>query len=125
MATKMIIHCDDVVVEETSNVLLKLLFAEIRNLNKRFNRLEEQANIINFKLKKVMQTLDELKALVEQENSVIDSAITLLNGLSEKIAALTPDQAAIDALATEVKAKSDALAAAITANTPVADANNG
>lgn len=66
----------------------------------------------------IMQTLKDLQDAVAQEDTVVDSAITLIQGLAEQIAALKPDQAAIDALATDVKAKADALAAAVTANTP-------
>ena len=73
------------------------------------------------KIDTMSDSLDNLKAVVEAESTVIDSAVALLNGLSEKIAALEPNQAAIDALAAEVKAKSDALAEAVTANTPSKD----
>lgn len=66
----------------------------------------------------IMATLQDLQAAVAAEDTVIDSAITLINGLAAQIAALQPDQAAIDALAADVKAKADALSAAVTANTP-------
>lgn len=62
--------------------------------------------------------IDQLKAAVTAENTVIDSAITLIQGLAAQIAALPADAAAIAALASEVQAKSDALAVAVTANTP-------
>ena len=65
-----------------------------------------------------MASLADLQAAVTAEDTVIDGAITLINGLAAQIAALAPNQAAIDALAADVQAKSDALAAAITANTP-------
>lgn len=64
--------------------------------------------------------LDQLKATVEAENTVIDSAIALLNGLKAAldaaIAANNP-QALVD-LSNEIQAKSQALAAAVTTNTP-------
>ncbi len=69
-----------------------------------------------------MATLADLQASVTAEDTVIDSAMTLLTGLSAQIAALTPDQAAIDALAADVGAKTTALAAAVAANTPAAPA---
>lgn len=62
--------------------------------------------------------LDTLKNAVESENTVIDSAITLLNGLSAQIVALKDDPVALQALADEVAGKSQALADAVTANTP-------
>jgi len=64
------------------------------------------------------QQLDSLKAAVAAEATVIDSAIALINGLAAQIAALPADSAAIAQLATDVKAKSDALATAVTVNTP-------
>ena len=65
-----------------------------------------------------MATLADLQAKVTAEDTVIDSAITLIQGLAAQIAALQPSQAAIDALAADVQAKSDALAAAVAANAP-------
>lgn len=74
---------------------------------------------------KIMADLSALQADIAAEDTVIDSAITLIQGLAAEIAAIpTTDpttQAAIDALAADVKGKSDALAAAVTANTPAAD----
>jgi len=71
-------------------------------------------NLILNKLNLIILNQNEVAA----ENTVIDSAITLLNGLSAQIAQLKPDQAAIDALATQVHDKAQELANAVTANTP-------
>jgi len=67
-----------------------------------------------------MATLQDLQAAVAAEDTVVDSAIALLQGLAAQIAALKPNQAAIDALAADVTAKTQALADAVTANTPAA-----
>lgn len=73
-----------------------------------------------------LATLADLKAKVEQEDTVIDSAVTLIQGLAQQVKDLTPDQAAIDALAADIDAKSQALADAITANTAgAADTTTG
>lgn len=72
---------------------------------------------ITQKLDKIMASLQDLQAAVTAEDTVIDSAVTLIQGLAAQIAALQPNQAAIDALAADVKGKSDALAAAVAANT--------
>ncbi len=72
------------------------------------------------KLEHIMATLADLQAAVAAEDTVIDSAITLLNGLSAQIAALAPNRAAIDALAADVAAKRQALSDALVANTPAA-----
>jgi hypothetical protein len=70
----------------------------------------------------IMATLTDLQAAVTAEDTVVDSAITLLNGLAAQIAALQPNQAAIDALAADVTAKTKTLADAVAANTPAAAA---
>lgn len=48
------------------------------------------------------------------------SAITLINGIADRIAAAGTDQAALAQLVTDLKADDDPLAAAIQANTPAA-----
>jgi prefoldin subunit 5 len=68
-------------------------------------------------------TLAALQAAVAAEDTVIQSAVTLLNGIQAQIAALTPDQAAIDALAADVQTQTQALSAAVAANTPAAPAS--
>lgn len=74
-----------------------------------------------------MKTLEDLKADVASEETVITANNTLLAGLSAQIAALKTTQtdpataAAIDALATQVEADRDSLSAAVVANTPAAD----
>lgn len=78
----------------------------------------EIQNNINRKAKEIMATLADVQAEVTAEDTVIDSAVALIQGLAAAVAALKPDQAAIDALAADIKGKSDALAAAVTANTP-------
>lgn len=74
-----------------------------------------------------MKSIEDLKADVEALQSVDGGAIVLLEGLSAKIAALkstTTDAATareIDALAGQVEATKEAMAAAIVANTPADD----
>jgi hypothetical protein len=87
--------------------------------------LDDKLNLILSKLKviinqgaNIMATLSDLQAAVTAEDTVIDSAITLLNGLAAQVAALQPNQAAIDALAADISAKTAQLANAVTANTP-------
>lgn len=70
------------------------------------------------KLTETQMTLDELKTKVEAENTVIDSAMTLLNGLSAQIRDLSTDPAKLQALADEIDAKTAALSASVAANTP-------
>ncbi len=66
----------------------------------------------------IMATLTDVQTDVTAEDTVVDSAVVLLQGLAAQIAALTPNQAAIDALAADVTAKTQVLANAVAANTP-------
>lgn len=66
----------------------------------------------------LMASMSDLQAAVAAEDTVVDSAITLLKGLAAQIAALQPNQAAIDALAADVTAKTAALSDAVVSNTP-------
>lgn len=64
--------------------------------------------------------LDALTTTVNDTKTVEDSAIVLLTNLSGLITAAKDDPAALTALAADLKAKSDQLAAAVVANTPAA-----
>src|SRR5438477_7628779 len=75
---------------------------------------------INHKMEELMATLADLQATVTAEDTVIDSAVALIQGLADQIAALQPNQAAIDALAADIQAKSQSLADSVAANTPAA-----
>ena len=81
--------------------------------------------IINFltKMEKtIMADLNDLTTAVTNETSVNQSAITLLNGLSAALTAAGTDPVALAALATQINSNASALAAAVTANTPVTTA---
>lgn len=68
---------------------------------------------------KIMATLEDVKAAVAAEKTVVDSAITLLKGLHDQLAAAiaSNDPAALQAVADDLKAQTDSLAAAVAANT--------
>lgn len=88
-----------------------------RETNDRLQRIEEKLSLIIKTTKQMANTLANIQSAVAGEDTVIDSAITLLNGLAAQVAALEPNQAAIDALAADITNKTEALAAAVTANT--------
>ena len=69
-----------------------------------------------------MAVLDDLTAQVAQNTTVEGSAVTLINNIAAALAAAiaSGNPAALQALQTQLKTSSDALAAAITANTPAA-----
>lgn len=72
--------------------------------------------------KRLMSALDNLRAQVERNTNVTDSAITLLQGLKAQLdaAIASGDPAAVQAVADNLGAETDKLAAAVAANTPSA-----
>ena len=67
-----------------------------------------------------MSALDDLQAAVAAEDTVIGSAITLINGIPALIAAAGTDPTKLSALTADITAKSKALADAVVANTSTA-----
>lgn len=80
----------------------------------------EKLNLVIKKEDAMSKELDDLTAAVAAEDAVIDSAVTLINGIPALIAAAGTDPAKLKALSDDITAKSAALAAAVTANTPAA-----
>jgi hypothetical protein len=74
----------------------------------------------NKRWRKVMADLAGLTAQVEQNNTVIGSALALINGFAAQLAAAGTDPAKLQALQDSLKTQDDALAAAVAANTPAA-----
>ena len=66
-----------------------------------------------------MADLTALTTAVQNNTDAEQSAITLITQLAEQIQAAAGDQAAVDALATQLQDQAAALAAAVVANTPV------
>ena len=102
------------------DVFVNFAFAE-PGMSQVLARLDSVVSLLNgltVKVNTMSAELDALSAAVAAEDTVIDSAITLLQGLSAQITALKTDPVALQALADDVTAKAAALAAAVTANTP-------
>ncbi len=89
---------------------------------KRLKRIEQKLDAILSFLqqweKTMAASLETLTAQVQANTDAEASAIQLLTGLSALIASLKTDPVALQALADKLKGSSDALAAAIVANTP-------
>ena len=64
-----------------------------------------------------MSKLDDLQAAVAASDKVIQSAVTLINGLAQQIKDAGTDPAALAAVVADIEANKDALAAAVAANT--------
>jgi hypothetical protein len=77
---------------------------------------------IDRKVTQEMPLLEALTAEVQNNTTVDNGAIVLLNGLSAKLAEIAGDPAAVQALADELSSSSAALSAAVVANTPAAEA---
>jgi hypothetical protein len=94
------------------------------------DRIECSIKFLGEQMAALDDALTALTAKVTAEDTVIDSAVTLIQGIPALISAAvtaalaqgaTPAQLqAITDLGTTITAKSDALAAAVTANTPAA-----
>lgn len=69
-----------------------------------------------------MSALTDLQAQVQKTTEVETSAVTLIQGIAQKLAdaIAAGDPAALTALQTELATSADALAAAVVANTPAA-----
>jgi hypothetical protein len=68
----------------------------------------------------IMQELDDLTAQVKATDDAQQSALVLINGIADRLAAAGTDPVKLAALTADLKTNSDALAAAVTANTPPA-----
>lgn len=66
----------------------------------------------------LMAALDDLTAQVAANKTVIDSALALIAGIADRIAAAGTDPAKLAELTASLKSEDDALAAAVAANTP-------
>jgi uncharacterized protein YoxC len=69
---------------------------------------------------KIMATVDDLVADVSAESTVIDSAVALLKGLADALKAAGTDPAKLAQLHSDITAKTQVLAQAVTDNTPAA-----
>jgi chromosome segregation ATPase len=67
------------------------------------------------------QAIEQLRAEIERNSSVDDSAIQLLSNLADKIEELKNSPAELTTLVESLRSQSDALAAAVVANTPAAE----
>jgi hypothetical protein len=67
-----------------------------------------------------MKEMDDLEAEVADMDTVVDSAVALINGIAARIAAAGVDPVKLAALTTDLKQKATALSEAVVANTPAA-----
>jgi hypothetical protein len=87
--------------------------------------LHHQGALILNRLETIMSILDDLTAQVAANRTISQSALTLINGIADRITAAGADPKALSDLTASLKSDDDALAAAITANTPATPAAPG
>ena len=85
-----------------------------------FDALGAKLEFLTRKETDMSAEVDNLRASVAHISQVGDSAMALINGLAEQLRNIATDPAAITALADELNAKADAIAADVVANTPAA-----
>jgi hypothetical protein len=76
------------------------------------------AHIINTQ-EKIMAAIDDLATAVAAEDTVIDSAVVLLQGIPALIAAAGTNPAKLTQLQSDITAKTTALSAAVLSGTPI------
>ena len=96
-------HFDDVVCERAVKKLDKIL-AIVRDLQRKEGAMSKE--------------LDELQLAVEENTSLDNSIIQLVDGLADQIEALKEDPAKLQALSDALKVSNQAIKDAILANTP-------
>lgn len=87
---------------------------------RRLDALDQKTDLVLERLDIIMAALDDLTAQVTANSTVLQSAVTLINGIADRITAAGVDPAKLAALTASLKTDDDALAAAVAANTPAA-----
>jgi chromosome segregation ATPase len=105
------------------------LHVEIPELVNALDRLDDKLDTllatsasVSKEMTQMSAELDTLTAQVKATDDAEQSALVLINGIAARLAAAGTDPAALNALAADLKTNSDALAAAVTANTPAGPA---
>ena len=112
----------DVPLVDGLNLKLINLSMRIGTLNNKLDQLLAATAGLSKELTIMAGELDTLETRVTETKDAEDSAILLLNQLADMLRAAASDPARILSLADQLKAKSDALGAAVVANTPQAPA---
>lgn len=97
------------------------ILEELRNLLDEFEghlSIAHKLDKILANQEKIMSALSDLQAAVSAEDTVIDSAITLLQGLAQALKDAGTDPVALAALQADIVAKTQSLATAVATNTP-------
>lgn len=91
------------------------------NVIERLRRIEDQQRRDTKRDENMARGIDSLTREVRENKDVTESVVALVTGLAERIRSASDDEEALEALAAELDTQTGQLAAAVTANTPVAD----
>lgn len=105
-------------INEATAYLASVLQRLETKLDRNYALLRLLANVEVEGTEIMSQQLDDLRTQVERTRSVQQSALTLIQGLVDKINSVGDDPAQLQALAEELRSSADSLAAAVAANTP-------
>jgi len=103
-----------IIIEATPNQLDALLDQLAARIATRLQPLFQGAT------QAMSAELDALTAQVHTNTNVVQGALALINGISDRIKAAGADPAALQALTSELDQQDQTLAAAVAANTPAA-----
>ncbi len=85
---------------------------------KQFDRIEAMLSNLTERLNPMALDRSRLSSEIAENNSAIQSAVTLINQIAQELRDAAGNQDAVNALADQLDAQSNALAAAVVANTP-------
>src|SRR5258708_9686010 len=100
--------------------IFEIHFVPDREVLRRLEEIEYKVDLMLDKQEMIMSAIDDLQAAVAKEDTVIDSAITLIQGIPALIAAAGVDPAKLAALQVDITANTKALAGAVVAKTGAA-----
>ncbi len=92
----------------------------MEHIHRKLDELLRGLAFLTHESRHIMSALDDLAVQVQANADAEAAAVALIQGLAAEIAAAAGDSAKVAALAAELKASGDALAAAVVANTPAA-----
>lgn len=77
--------------------------------------------IVLWRIEAMSVGLERIRAEIAENNEVVDSVLVLVSEMAEKIRDNSDDEAALNALADQLDASADKLAAAVASNTSADD----
>lgn len=92
----------------------------LQSLDGKLNGISTKLATLDERLTPMALDLSRLSAEIAENNSAITSAVTLINQIAQELRDAAGNQDAVNALADQLDAQSNNLAAAVVANTPAA-----